>query len=332
VHVVAAPDKFRGTAPASEVARAVAAAAQRAGWTCDEAPVADGGEGTLDAFGGANRMTVVSGPLGDPVEAPWLRRGGLAVIEMAKASGLDLVGGAEQNDPIAASTYGTGELIAVAVEGGARRVIVGLGGSATTDGGLGALRALEPLHRMKGVDIVAACDVETLFLDAARVFAPQKGASDAQVSLLHRRLERLAQMYAEEYGVDVGGLPGSGAAGGLGGGLVVAGAELIPGFEVVADELGLAERIEVADLVVTGEGFLDEESFRGKAVGGVVGLAAAVGVPVLAVVGDAVERLEIPKGWTLDIVSLVDRFGDERARSATLELVTEVCADHLVPS
>jgi glycerate kinase len=182
MHVVAAPDKFKGTATASEVAGAIGRAAVAAGWTADEAPMADGGEGTVEALGGANRTTIVAGPLGDPVAAPWRLARGTAIIEMSAASGLDLVGGGEGNDPISASTYGTGELISAALEAGARRIIVGVGGSATTDGGLGALRAMYPLQRFRGVELVVACDVRTTFVAAATVFAGQKGASPAQVS------------------------------------------------------------------------------------------------------------------------------------------------------
>ena len=201
--MVAAPDKFRGTASAAAVAAAVERAATGAGWTCDPVPVADGGEGTLAALGGPNRTTMVTGPLGDPIEAPWRLHRGTAVVESALASGLDLVGGAEGNDAVTASTYGTGELIGQAVELGARRVIVGVGGSATTDGGLGALRALHPVQRLRGIEIVVAADVRTAFVDAAEQFAPQKGASAAEVELLRRRLQRLAQVYEEDHGVDV---------------------------------------------------------------------------------------------------------------------------------
>ncbi|HET8618572.1 MAG TPA: glycerate kinase, partial [Acidimicrobiales bacterium] len=181
-----APDKMRGTASAREVAAAVGRAAATAGWACDQVPVADGGEGTLAVLGGPNRSTPVTGPLGEPTVARWRLDGHTAVVEMAQASGLALVGGADGNDPVGASTIGTGELLAAAVDAGARRVLVGLGGSATTDGGLGALRALYPLHRLAGIDIVALCDVRTGFIDAAPVFAPQKGASAAQVELLRR--------------------------------------------------------------------------------------------------------------------------------------------------
>ncbi|MFZ6004177.1 MAG: glycerate kinase [Actinomycetota bacterium] len=322
MRVVVAPDKLRGTATARDVAAAVARAAAAAGWSCDEVPMADGGEGTLDALGGANRATVVTGPLGEPVEARWRLDGRTAVIEMAQASGLDLVGGAVHNDPIAASTAGTGELISAAIDAGATRVIVGVGGSASTDGGLAALRALHPLGRLKGVDLVVACDVRTGFLDAADVFAPQKGATPAQVELLRRRLERLAQVYEAEHGVDVTRLEGAGAAGGLAGGLAAAGADLVAGFDLIADELDLHERIEGADLIVTAEGFLDAQSFEGKVVGGVAALATAAAVPLVAIVGEVFDDV----GDRIDAISLVHLFGEERARADTVACIEAAAA------
>jgi glycerate 2-kinase len=325
MRLVAAPDKFRGTATASEVAGAMCLAASDAGWSCDAVPMADGGEGTLDALGGPNRTSVVSGPLGDQVEAAWRLDGTTAVIEMARASGLEVVGGPDANDPIAASTAGTGELITHALEAGARRVIVGVGGSASTDGGLAALRALHPLARLRGIELVVACDVRTRFVDAAEVFAPQKGATPAQVELLRRRLERLAQVYLDDYGIDVTVLDGGGAAGGLAGGLAAAGAGLLPGFDLVADELELYDRIEGADLVVTGEGFLDEQSFDGKVVGGVAALAAEAGVPVLAVAGQVFDAVE----ERIEAVSLVEQVGAQRARGDTLAAVEQVVAGQL---
>jgi glycerate kinase len=326
VLVVAAPDKFRGTASASEVAAAIATAVEAAGATCDRAPMADGGEGTLEALGGAVRMATVRGPLGEPVVAEWrLQADRTAVVEIARASGLTLVGGPEGNDPLRASTAGTGELIAAALDAGARRVIVGAGGSASTDGGLAALTALNPRRRLHaGVELIVACDVETLFVDAAEVFAPEKGATPAQVALLRRRLERLVQVYVRDYGVDVTELVGSGAAGGLAGGLAVAGALLLPGFDVVADALDLAERVAGAGLVVTGEATLDAESFEGKAVGGVVELAVDAGVPVLIVAGEVLggELPELPASVT--VVSLVDMFGRERAMEDPIRRLAEV--------
>ncbi|NNE73300.1 MAG: glycerate kinase [Acidimicrobiales bacterium] len=320
--VVVAPDKFKGTATAAQIAEAMAGAVQAAGATAVVVPMADGGEGTLAAFGGANRTRLVAGPLGDPVDAPWRLDRGVAVLEMAAASGLTLVGGPEENDPLTASTTGTGELIAHAAECGAEQIIVGVGGSASTDGGFGALRAMYPLARFRGVDLVVACDVRTRFVDAAATFAPQKGASPAQVKLLERRLERLAQVYREEHGVDVEPLLRAGAAGGLAGGLAVAGARLVDGFDVVADHVGLYDAIETADLVLTGEGGLDSTSFDGKVVGGVVSFAEAAGVPVAVIAGQA----EADGAGRVPTRALVEQGSIERALAEPTALVTEVLA------
>ena len=323
--VLACPDKFRGTATAREVADAIAGAVVASGAQAHVQPLADGGEGTLDAFGGPNRTTTVTGPLGDPVEAQWCVRDGIAVIEMAQASGLALVGGADANDPMEATTAGTGELITAAAESGAERIIVGLGGSATTDGGLGALKAMAPLPRFRGIDLLVAADVRTTFVDAAEVFAPQKGAGPAQVGLLRRRLMRLAQVYFDEHGVDVTTMPRSGAAGGLAGGLAAAGATLCDGFELIADAVHLYDRIEMADLVVTGEGHLDATSFEGKVVGGVVDLARAAGVEVAAVVGGADDDVRD----RIRLLDLTERFGLEVAMADTPARVTQLVTEWL---
>lgn len=327
--LIAAPDKFRGTLKASEAANAIAKAAVTHGWDVDEVPVADGGEGTLDAMGGLVRRTRVTGPLGAPVEAEWrlLQGGHTAVIEMAMASGLVLAGGKDHNNPLDATTKGTGELIAAAIDSGADHIVVGLGGSATTDGGLGAVEALGNGKKVAGVDLAVACDVTTRFTDAARVFGPQKGATEAQVQLLERRLQRLGQIYQERFGIDVLDLEGAGAAGGLAGGLAAIGARLTPGFELIAEALGLEEHMEGAKLVVSGEGFLDSESFHGKAVGGVAETASRMGIDVLVVAGAVEEGLSIPPGVTA--VGLVDRFGRERAMEDTAAAVQEVVEGHL---
>ena len=329
--LLAAPDKFRGTATAGELAAAIERAARASRWRCDRAPVADGGEGILEALGGSPRTTRVQGPLGEVVDAEWRLKDGrppTAVIEMARASGLDLAGGAEWNDPLRATTAGVGQLVMTAVASGARRVVVGVGGSASTDGGQACLEALEPRARLSGVELVVACDVTTRFVDAARVFAGQKGATPKQVELLTRRLERLAQLYEDTYGVDVRDVPGSGAAGGLAGGLLAIGAELVPGFELVADAIDLAARVEAVDLVVTGEGFLDEQTFAGKAVGGVLDLAAEAGVPALVVAGEVFDELPAI-GGDVTVVSLVDTYGDERARQETTACVEDAVKRHL---
>ncbi len=327
--LLAAPDKFRGSASAPDVAAAIAAGAHSAGWSCTQLPLADGGEGTLDALGGANRSTTVTGPLGEPVTAPWrLDDTGTAVIEMARASGLQVAGGKEGNDPLAATTRGTGELIAAALDEGARRIVVGVGGSATTDGGRGALDVLAAYGRFGeagSAEVLVACDVRTAFVDAARFFAPQKGAGPEQVALLTRRLQDLEEDYRTRWGVDLATLPGAGAAGGLAGGLAALGARLVPGFELIAAQAGLDEAMAGADLVITGEGLLDAESFNGKVVGEVVTAAARRELPYFAVAGD----IDAEVAGRIPAVSLLGRFGADRAWAQTLACVEEAVREHL---
>ncbi|MGI9611770.1 MAG: glycerate kinase family protein [Acidimicrobiales bacterium] len=325
--VVLAFDKFRGTATSIELADAGARAASRVGWTAAVTPLADGGEGSLDAVGGANKVTEVTGPLGHPVEAGWRLDGKVAYVEMAAASGLLLAGGPEHNDPMAAETVGTGELIAAAIKLGARKVVVFLGGSATTDGGWGAVRAMPPAARLKEIELVIATDVRTAFCDAAAVFGPQKGARPSQVAMLERRLQRLVQVYQDTYGVDVSETPGAGAAGGLAGGLMALGGRIESGFDVIAEQVGLDERLQGADVVVTGEGFLDAESFNGKVVGGVAAWAAEQAVPVLAIVGDRDVEVDAPEG--MEVVTLSERFGLDRAMAEPVALTEQVIAEHL---
>lgn len=322
-HVLAAPDKFRGTLSAGEAAAAIAAGAAAAGWDCVELPLADGGEGTLDVLGGGNRRTGVTGPLGQMVEAEWrLGDDGSAVIEAACACGLALAGGREGNDPLAATSRGVGELVAAALAAGAERVVVAVGGVASTDGGLGAVEALQPFLPLP-VPLEVACDVEARFVEAGTTFAPQKGATPQQVGILRERLEELTDRYRGELGVDVRDLPGSGAAGGLGGGLAALGGRLVSGFELVAGRLGLAERLAEADLVVTGEGLLDETSLTGKVVGGVLARAARARVEALVVAG------EVADGIALEALSLVERFGRERALSAAADCLREMVVKEL---
>ncbi|MQA02928.1 MAG: glycerate kinase [Streptosporangiales bacterium] len=323
MHLIAAPDKFRGTASAPEVAAAIADAAAVAGWSCRQLPLADGGEGTVDAFDGPNRWTEVTGPLGGPVEAAWRLDGAVAVVEMASASGLALAGGKSRNDPVTASTVGTGQLIAAAIDAGAQRVIVGIGGSATTDGGLGAVDVLEPyapLDASRGAQVLVACDVTTPFVDAAAIFGPQKGADEHQIGQLRQRLVDLAGTYADRFGVHVADLPGSGGAGGLGGGLAALGATLAPGFDLIADERGLPAAVAGADLVITGEGLLDPQSLAGKVVGGVAKIAGDE--RTAAVVGAVADGMTVP----FPVISLLATYGEQRAFRNTLSCVREATA------
>jgi len=312
VRVLAAVDKFRGTATAGQVARAIADACWTTGHECVEMPLADGGEGTLDVLGGPNRTLRVEGPLGAPVDAPWRLHRGTAVIEMALASGLQLVGGAEHNDPLAASTVGTGQLIDAALNLGAERIIVCVGGSATTDGGLGAVQAVSTPARLKRVEFVVACDVDTLFLDAADVFAPQKGATAAQVKFLSSRLAGTAEHFRKRFDVDVTKVVGGGAAGGLAGGLHAIGAQLVPGFSLVAEECGFYESSLECDVIVTGEGRLDDTSFSGKVVGSVVQFARRHDKRVVVICGDVVpEGKRMASQAGAEVVSLREQFGDD---------------------
>jgi glycerate kinase len=305
MQLLAAPDKFRGTLSARQVAATIAAGAARAGWAAVELPLADGGEGTLEVLGGGNRQTTVTGPLGEPVEAQWrLEDDGTALIEAAQACGLSLAGGPEGNDPLGATSHGVGELVAAAVTAGAARIVVAVGGVASTDGGAGAVEALP--SRLPPIDV--ACDVEARFLEAADVFAPQKGATPEQVRILRERLAKLA----------VPDLPGSGAAGGLAGGLAAVGARLVSGFGLVADRLRFDERLAEADLVVTGEGLVDATSLTGKVVGGVLARAAAAGVEALVLAG------EVAAGSSIDAVSLVERYGAERALSEPADCLAKL--------
>jgi glycerate 2-kinase len=288
--VLVAPDSFKGTFGAGQVADAIGQGLQEAGRPVDRCPVADGGEGTLEALARALdaelRTASVSDPLDRPIEAPFGlgqgRRGRvIGIVETAAASGLGLVEPAER-DPIAASTFGTGQLIAAAVEAGAETVYLGVGGSATTDGGAGALRALREAGTLNGVSVVVLCDVRTTFENAARVFAPQKGADSGQVARLTKRLTDQARRFKR----DPRGVPMTGAAGGLAGGLwAELGAELVAGAQFVLDAVDFDRRMRTARAVVTGEGKLDQQSLAGKVVSEVSTRARQSGVPCHAIVG-----------------------------------------------
>ncbi len=327
--LVAAPDKFRGTATASAAAAAIGRAGRARGWAVVEVPLSDGGEGLIDALaplGGTIEHARVSGPLGSPVTARWLRHGDRAIVEMAEASGLALAGGAAGNRPVEATTLGTGELLVAAARavGPGGTVIVGLGGSATTDGGAGALEAIDRAGGLGNITLVGACDVEVGFLDAAPRFAPQKGADPRQVAVLKARLRDLAAGYRARSGTDVRRVPGAGAAGGLGGALVMLGGTLRSGYRMVADLVGLRSHLAAADLVVTGEGALDATSFAGKVVGGVLGDAGALGLPALVVVGRAADDgTALAEAAGAPVVSLRREFGGARAVAHAVACIEE---------
>jgi glycerate kinase len=284
--ILVAPDSFKGTLSAAEVAAAIGRGLEQRGRPVDLCPIADGGEGTLEALvqalGGERHTATVSDPLGRPVEAIFaVGPGGLGMVETAAASGLGLVE-PDERDAVAASTSGTGELILAAIEAGAEVVYLGVGGSATTDGGSGAIRAINEAGGLGGARIVVLSDVRTPFEHAARVFAPQKGADPGAVAQLTKRLNDQARRLTR----DPRGQPMTGAAGGLSGGLWAEfGAELVPGAQFILDAIGFDRRMRAARAVVTGEGKLDQQSLAGKAVSEVSTRARQAGVPCHAIVG-----------------------------------------------
>ncbi len=264
-----APDSFKGTLSAKQVAEAIGRGVEQAGARAELSPAADGGEGTaevlLDAMDGEWRTAQAHDPLGDPIEARYalLRDGSTAIVEAAAASGLGLVP-ESRLDPEKASSAGTGELIAAAVESGARRVLVAAGGTATVDGGRGAIEALQESGGSFEATLEVLCDTSVPFERSAEEFAAQKGASPEQVAQLSSRLIALAGTLPR----DPRGHAMTGAAGGLSGGLwAVFGARLVPGAAFVLGVIGFDGRLEDADAVITGEGRFDEQSFEGKLVG-----------------------------------------------------------------
>jgi len=322
--VVVAPDSFKECLSAEAVARAIGRGVRAAAPDAEvvEVPMADGGEGTVRALvaatGGTLHRATVTGPLGEPVEAEFglLGDGATAVIEMAAASGLPLVP-PSRRDPTRTTTRGTGELIGAALDLGASRLIIGIGGSATVDGGAGMAQALgarlldesgrdigpgggelsrlarldvsglDP--RLAGVACEVACDVDNPLLGpngAARVYAPQKGATPEAVAVLEANLARFADVVERDLGVSVRDVPGAGAAGGLGAGLMAfLGARLRPGVQIVIEATGLREKLRGADLAIVGEGKLDAQTAHGKVPVGVAEVAAEAGVPVVAIAG-----------------------------------------------
>jgi glycerate kinase len=343
MRVLVCPDKFRGTLSARQAAEAI-----ETGWRRERPddevvvlPLADGGEGTLDALAPAHdtdaRRLVrrVAGPSGDAVDAAFGVRGDVGIVEMAQASGLRLLA-EDHRDPLRATTRGTGELMAAAIAEGARTVLVCLGGSATNDGGVGMAAALggcfldrtgapiadggaglldltridvgPVLTALRAIDVVAVTDVDNPLCGpagASTTFGPQKGASSDDVVLLDRALAHLAAVAARDLGVDRSREPGAGAAGGLGFGLLAfCGGRVRPGVEVVMEAVGFASRLAGADLVITGEGSFDEQSLHGKVPAGVLAAAREVSVPVVIACGVATAHVT---GAT--VRSLVDLVG-----------------------
>ncbi len=359
------PDSFKGTLSSAEICALVAAAAARV-WPEAQTvriPVADGGEGSIDALltacGGAKVYAEAAGPFGEPIKSCYGRLDrNTAVLEAAAVAGLPMVAGRE--NPERTTTYGLGELMLRAVRDGCRRLIVCLGGSCTNDGGAGAAAAAGVIFRnaagasfvptgatlceiaqyddtalrqaFAGVDVTVMCDVDNPFCGpqgAAAVFAPQKGADPAMVKRLDAGLSHLAAVIRRQSGQDLTTLPGAGAAGGLGGGMAAFfGGRLQPGIDTVLDTVGFEALAAGADLVVTGEGRIDTQSLRGKVVLGVARRAKAAGVPAVALVGDIGDQIEAAYAEGLCGIFSINRiaapYAEQKKRAASdLSLTAE---------
>jgi glycerate 2-kinase len=323
--ILVAPDSFKGTFSAPQVAGAIGRGLERAGlMPPDLCPVADGGEGTLDALlpglGGEVVAAAAHDPLGREMSGCFglVEDGGTAIVETATASGLGLVAEGER-DAWAASTYGTGELIAAAAQTGAQVIIVAVGGSATTDGGAGALEAIEDAGGLGGARLVVLCDVRTPFEHAPKVFGPQKGADPDMVKRLEERLDKLAAGWPR----DPHGVAMTGCAGGLSGGLwAVHRAVLEPGANWVLDALDFDDRMRASRAVVTGEGKLDEQTLQGKLVGEIGTRARQAGVPLHAIVGT--DRLDPFGKRMIDLMRVLEATTIEEMEAAGEALGSEL--------
>jgi glycerate kinase len=349
VKVVVAPNAFKGSLTASQAAAAIALGVRDAFPEADvvEIPVADGGDGTVEALvsalHGDYRTADVEGPLGDPVEATFglAGHGGMAVVELASASGLTLIP-AERRDPRKASTYGFGQLLQAARGTGASQVIAGIGGSATNDGGAGMAQALgyrlldaaghdlprggAALARLERIDatgfdrgwravsVRVASDVTNPLTGpqgASAVYGPQKGADEAAVRELDAALSRLAAVIERDLGKKVADVPGAGAAGGTGAGLLgFLDAQLVPGAPLIVTASGFDEKLPGADLVITGEGRVDSQTAYGKAPGEVAKRAKAARIPVLLIAGSKAPGWEVLSDLGVTAVVTLEQEGD----------------------
>lgn len=365
--IICAPDSFKESLSAAEAAESMAVGIRSVAMDVDIdlCPIADGGEGTVSALLAATKgqwqQAVVMNPLGEPIDARWGLLGQVrdepvtAVIEMAAASGLELIE-ASRRDATRTSTYGTGQLISAALAAGASRIILGIGGSATNDGGCGAAQALgvkfhdhagrqimDPMtgamlldvssidatqldHRMAGVQVVVACDVTNPMTGpggAAHVYGPQKGADPQQVAQLDAGLRHLAVLFRDQLHQDVEKIAGSGAAGGMGAGLMVLlGGRLQPGVGIVLEAVKFEQRVAGCDLCLTGEGRIDGQSLSGKACLGVAQVARNQGVDTIALVGSVGPQAERTREAGLkDFVVIGDGLSVEQSMQRGAELV-----------
>ena len=326
--IVIACDSYKGCLSSSDVANAAAHGVAEVYPDCEvvKLAVADGGEGTVEALvdtlGGHLEWAEVSDPLGRPVRAAYGVAGDLAIIESAAACGLTLLTKEERN-PLVTSTKGLGELIMAAIDKGCRKFLIGLGGTATNDGGMGMIRAEGFLEKTKGMKFTVACDVDTPYIGehgASRVFGPQKGASEQDVEILEERLGGYALTILKETGVDVRDMAGAGAAGGLGGAFrAYLGAELKRGVDLVLDQIDFDSKVKGADLVITGEGCSDYQTLKGKTASGVLERAKRQGIPV-ALVSGVVRDEQMLRDGGFGIIEAVSPLSMSRAEAMRPEM------------
>ncbi len=347
MQVLVAPDCYGDSLSAVEAAAAIAT-----GWTRSRpgdrfivAPQSDGGPGFVEVLAsrlGETRRVRVCGPLDTTVDAEWVfdRASSTAYLECAQACGLALLGGPPTPETaLAADSSGVGQLIAEALRAGASRIVVGLGGSACTDGGKGMITQLGGLdaarERLADVELIAASDTEYPLVGpwgAARVFGPQKGADAAAVAALEVRLEAWALELEAVAGRDVSSEPGAGAAGGIGAGLLALGGRIESGAEIIAEHTHLADDLETADMIVTGEGRFDEQSLHGKVVGFLADSAGPLGIPVIVLAGQVgLENSSVRSSGIMSALSIADYAGSVRLAQADpvnqlMGLASEVAA------
>lgn len=324
--VVVAIDSMKGCLGSLDASRACAEGIR--GMISDAevvtVPVADGGEGTADAIAFSNTLmkrfeSRVSGPLGYEVNAEWWldEENATAYMDMASASGLTLVP-EDKRDPMKASTYGVGQLMLCALSMGAKRIVVGMGGSATVDGGIGACNALKEYG--EPMEILLACDVKSPYTGlngAARVFGPQKGASPEEVEALEARLENIRQDVLKKFGLDLNDVPGSGAAGGCAGGLVAYfGAEIKNGARLVLDLIGFDKMLEGAGLIITGEGSADKQTLMGKLPFEILQRGKRMGIPVVMVAGRIADAKALNEAGFAAILDINSKENISRSHTA----------------
>ncbi len=329
--VVAIFDKFRGTLSQGDIVESLNELSSTLGVHIYSQMVSDGGEGFSDCFSGVEKAVMVSDPFGCRRAVVWKQSGELAIVEVAKVIGYTDIG--SRRDPLGASSFGVGELLASILESGIKDLLVGCGGSITSDGGFGLIAGVGGRPFDKDVSVRAFVDTTTTFGDAPKVFAPQKGASFVEVALLERRFDYLDSLYRTRFGRSVNECVGSGAAGGISGALLALGGEITMAVDSIINSPSMTSLIAGSDLVLTGEGYFDLQSLRGKVVGAVLKAAQKEGKRILVVVGDidkdAKHKL-LKMSPSAEVVSLVEEFGRDVSVHYTKKALVETVTRYIL--